>query len=189
MTRFRIENKHQVPKVVESLLGKDVRAIACGPGHTACITAERELYTFGAARFLFVIHPSINQSIDRSDGTENDMMCFGCSFGRLGHGHERERFIPSPVSILKGVKVVQVACGDFHTAALIDCGVVFSWGKGDDGRLGHGDEVTCLSPKQIEALNPFNIVYIACGFFSTAVITGLRLSCAIQQSHKAIRLI
>ena len=40
------------------------------------------------------------------------------SNGRLGHGHERDRFTPLLINGLKGKIVVQVACGDYHTAAL-----------------------------------------------------------------------
>lgn len=33
----------------------------------------------------------------------------------------------------------QIACGSGHTVALTTEGEVYSWGRGDDGRLGHGD--------------------------------------------------
>lgn len=39
------------PKVIEALLGKDVRAIACGLSHTAALNAAGELYTWGAGRY------------------------------------------------------------------------------------------------------------------------------------------
>lgn len=37
--------------------------------------------------------------------------------------------------------------------ALTTDGRVFSWGEGDDGKLGHGDVITLETPHCIEALN------------------------------------
>ena len=39
---------------------------------------------------------------------------------------------------ITGARVVSVACGPQHALALLDDGVVMSWGNADDGRLGHG---------------------------------------------------
>mmetsp|Transcript_12114 Transcript_12114/g.48750 ORF Transcript_12114/g.48750 Transcript_12114/m.48750 type:complete len:602 (+) Transcript_12114:67-1872(+) len=134
------ENDQLQPKVIEVLLGKDVRAIACGPSHTAALNAVGDLYTWGAG-----------------------------SQGRLGHGHERDRFTPLLVSGLIGKKVFQVACGDFHTAALVDGGQMYTWGKGAEGRLGMGDEESRSSPTLVEALQ--KVTFIACGYVSTAAVT------------------
>lgn len=35
------------PKMIENLQGKHVREIACGSGHSAAITSNGELYTWG----------------------------------------------------------------------------------------------------------------------------------------------
>ena len=37
---------------------------------------------------------------------------------------------------LRGVGVGQIACGSGHTVVLTTEGEVFTWGRGDDGRLG-----------------------------------------------------
>lgn len=43
--------------------------------------------------------------------------------------------------------VVQiVACGAEHSAAVTDVGALLTWGKGANGRLGHGDEQTRATP-------------------------------------------
>lgn len=36
-------------------------------------------------------------------------------------------------------KVTQVTCGWRHTVAITDRGNVYSWGRGINGQLGHGD--------------------------------------------------
>ena len=45
------EKDHVVPKVVQSLLGKEIRAVSCGPSHTAALNASGELFTWGAGRY------------------------------------------------------------------------------------------------------------------------------------------
>lgn len=42
--------------------------------------------------------------------------------------------------------VVQVACGSGHTVALTDEGCVYTWGRGDDGRLGRSKPTTRTLP-------------------------------------------
>jgi RCC1 and BTB domain-containing protein len=46
---------------------------------------------------------------------------------------------PTYVDALRGVGVRQIACGSGHTVVLTVDGEVYTWGRGDDGRLGHGD--------------------------------------------------
>ena len=53
------------------------------------------------------------------------------------------------------VKVRAVAAGHSHNLVLSDAGVVYSFGNGYHGRLGHGDTTDVPRPMQIEALrNP-----------------------------------
>lgn len=51
------------PKMVEGLQGKHVRDIACGSGHSAAITSNGELYTWGQGDHGRLGHgDSLNQS-------------------------------------------------------------------------------------------------------------------------------
>lgn len=43
----------------------------------------------------------------------------------------------------------QVSCGDSHVVALSDALEVFTWGCGEHGRLGHGDEDDVFEPKKL----------------------------------------
>ena len=56
---------------------------------------------------------------------------------------------PRRIGTLRGIRIVQVVAGDAHTLALSDNGVLYSWGCGSDGQLGHGNEFDALIPKQI----------------------------------------
>lgn len=41
--------------------------------------------------------------------------------------------------------------------------VVCSWGRGEDGQLGHGDAEDRISPTQVTALDGQDIVSVSCG--------------------------
>ena len=51
-------------------------------------------------------------------------------------------------------------------------GEVYSWGEGDDGKLGHGNKTSCDRPRVIEALRGKDITFIACGGAHSAAITA-----------------
>lgn len=57
--------------------------------------------------------------------------------GQLGLGEdETEKLRPGALSIEGGLRVLQVACGGMHTLALVEGGLVYSWGVNDEGALG-----------------------------------------------------
>lgn len=47
--------------------------------------------------------------------------------------------------------------------------LVFSFGEGEDGKLGHGNRITLDKPKMIESLRNKRIRDIACGSSHSAV--------------------
>ena len=59
--------------------------------------------------------------------------------------------LPSP---LGGERAVSVRVGFGHSLALTAGGAVWSWGDGDFGKLGHGDEQNQLLPTKIEVWAP-----------------------------------
>ena len=44
----------------------------------------------------------------------------------------------NPIPGLVGHQVVHVACGNSYSAAITDKGQLYTWGSGENGRLGHG---------------------------------------------------
>ena len=48
--------------------------------------------------------------------------------------------VPTLVATLAGEKIVNIAAGSMHSAAVTDDGVLYTWGKGSYGRLGHGKQ-------------------------------------------------
>ena len=101
----------------------------------------------------------------------------GGSHGKLGHGDEQDQPQPKKVEAFAGRRVAAVSAGGFHSLALTTDGSVWSWGDGDDGKLGHGDEQTQLLPKKIEAL---------AGQRAIAVSAGGRHSLALTDDDGAV---
>jgi alpha-tubulin suppressor-like RCC1 family protein len=63
----------------------------------------------------------------------------------------------------EGVRVRRV-CGRLAAAfAIGEAGELFSWGCGEYGRLGHGDDRNQLSPKRVEALQGIRVSSVAIG--------------------------
>ena len=124
------------PRLIEALRSKRIRDIACGSAHSAAISSNGDLYTWGLG-----------------------------DYGRLGHGNNDTQLRPKQVKSLSGVRIVQIALGsrDAQTLALADDGRVFSWGDGDFGKLGRGGSDGCNVPHVIDRLTGLGVCQIECG--------------------------
>ena len=59
------------------------------------------------------------------------------------------------VEAFTGQRVVAVSAGAYHSLAITADGAVFTWGKGEHGCLGHGEDLSNqLLPKKVEAWAP-----------------------------------
>jgi len=57
-----------------------------------------------------------------------------------------------------------VSAGEYHSIAITADGAVWSWGDGEHGMLGHGDEQqNQLLPKKVEALAGQHVVAVLAG--------------------------
>ena len=65
----------------------------------------------------------------------------------------------------------QVRCGGQFNAVLCDNGTVYTWGKGDHHRLGHGSEEHSPHPRVVEALLGKRVTDVAVGICHSAVCT------------------
>lgn len=119
---------------------------ACGLLHTAIVTEGGDLWACGTG-----------------------------GSGRLGLGAEDDIFVPRRVGgkELFDASVVMAACGEEHTAVVVHDGAVWTSGKGENGRLGTGDELPRL---EFTRLDVFGIampaVMAACGSEHTIILTA-----------------
>jgi alpha-tubulin suppressor-like RCC1 family protein len=94
-------------------------------------------------------------------------------YGQVGHGdHGLADWEPRPIKGLTGFKVVQVSAGEDHSVALTDNNEVFSWGRGTNGQLGHGDVKNVWYPFLIKSLLGKGVVAVGTGYDVTFAITG-----------------
>jgi alpha-tubulin suppressor-like RCC1 family protein len=104
--------------------------------------------------------------LDRDDGT---VYSFGENVvSQLGRAAGGEVALPTPLPVelpaaLDGSSIREVSAGLLHGAVLTDDGDVDSWGFGNFGRLGLGDEATRTRPEEIAALEDVAVVDILMG--------------------------
>jgi alpha-tubulin suppressor-like RCC1 family protein len=70
----------------------------------------------------------------------------------LGHGDCNDVFVPQEIAFFSGMAVRAVACGDTHTLVVTQDGQLYTFGRNQNGQLGHGNIDDVLSPKLVEAL-------------------------------------
>lgn len=56
---------------------------------------------------------------------------------------------PKMIESFQGKHIRDIACGTGHSAAVSVNGELFTWGQGEDGRLGHGDSNNQTKPKLV----------------------------------------
>ena len=77
--------------------------------------------------------------------------------GKLGRGNEESVSAPSVIVALEGLKIISISAGCEHSAAITDTGLLYTWGHGDGGRLGHGDNNQCTLPVQVQAMTLMHV--------------------------------
>ena len=79
--------------------------------------------------------------------------------GKLGHGTEDNISLPCYIPHFEkhASKTVHISAGCEHSAAITEDGAMFSWGHGDGGRLGHGDNSPCFTPTEVYCIKEMNI--------------------------------
>ncbi|MEE6507644.1 hypothetical protein FKM82_027611 [Ascaphus truei] len=176
------------PRVIESLRGVEVIDIAAGGAHSACITAAGELYTWGKGRYGRLGHgdsedqlkPKLVEAlhgyhvIDIACGSgDAQTLCLSDDdtvwswgdgdYGKLGRGGSDGCKVPMKIDSLTGLGVTKVECGSQFSVALTKSGAVYTWGKGDYHRLGHGSDDHVRRPRQVQGLQGKKVIAIAIG--------------------------
>ena len=133
-----------------------IAQVACGPWHTAAVSIGGAVFTWG-------------------DGYS----------GKLGHGDARSVAAPRAVAALEGKRITKVACGVWHTAAIVDTSTSYSsegegavvsplytWGGSAKGALGMKVDAPQTSPMAVPGIffDSNVLSKVACGLHSTLVL-------------------
>ena len=111
-------------------------------------------------------HPERQKTQEELDQEKERYRKAGYRPGELSRSMPAIGFVEGP---LTGKKVIQVACGDKHTVCVTEDGLVYSWGSGKRGALGHNENNdNCGEPTLVEGIT--NAVKVACGTDHTLVL-------------------
>ena len=84
-----------------------------------------------------------------------------------GHGDEVHQFEPVLVEALHHKLISGISCGGYHSVALSQQGLVFTWGSGEYGKLGHKDQKDRTVPTIVDAMRGKFVKRIIAGMYVT----------------------
>ena len=129
--------------------GCEARHVACGANHSAVVTGDGRVFTWGEGKG-----------------------------GQLGYALREVsacQRVPREVGELSGVSVRNVACGRGHTVVLTYEGHVFAWGTNKSGQLGIGSRSNHQKPQRVECTGengrPVMFEGVAAGDAHSAALT------------------
>uniref|UniRef100_A0A1J3EEK1 Putative E3 ubiquitin-protein ligase HERC1 n=3 Tax=Noccaea caerulescens TaxID=107243 RepID=A0A1J3EEK1_NOCCA len=142
------------PTCVPALIDYNFHKIACGHSLTVGLTTSGQVLTMGST-----------------------------VYGQLGNLQTDGKLPCLVEDKLASEFVEEISCGAYHVAALTSRNEVYTWGKGANGRLGHGDLEDRKVPTLVEALKERHVKYIACGSNYTAAICLHKWVSGAEQSQ------
>lgn len=94
-------------------------------------------------------------------------------FGVVGLGGSCSSDKPKVLPNLQNIKIVQIACGMYHSLALSKDGDLYAWGMGFEGQLGlSGKYKVASSPRYLTHFYKRPVKFIACGHNFSLCITN-----------------
>ena len=137
---------HQsVPRLIESLRAYRVKHVSCSYYHSIVACEDGKIFGFG----------------------RND-------YGQLGLGHNEDKLRPTPITFFNGQRIIDIACGQYHSLVSVGSGGIFAFGKNDYGQLGIVPNEPKWHPVMVtgsEALQSGEIIpRIACGYYHSLAL-------------------
>ena len=176
----------------------DIIAVSCGGRHTAILKNNGTVFTFGENSNTDFGSLNITGQLGRSgnnkipmeiSGNHTDIIAVSCGsshtailksngtvftfgmniYGRLGRDViDDNNDIPMEISG-NHTNIIAVSCGGFHTAILNNDGKVLTFGRNDEGQLGHGNSGGYDSEPAVIP-NLTNCIAVSCGSKHTAIL-------------------
>lgn len=105
-------------------------------------------------------------------------------WGQCGTARIKDEGIPRVVQALQSRVIVAIAAGEHHSAAVTADGLLYTWGRGSEGQLGHGlhseraiaaggDSFASVPvPRFVASLDGARVVAVACGARFTVLVVA-----------------
>ncbi|PUZ61429.1 hypothetical protein GQ55_4G275800 [Panicum hallii var. hallii] len=142
-----------IPACVALLLEPSFCQVACGHDSTVALSTSGQVYTMGSN-----------------------------AFGQHGNPKTDGKFPTLVGGIISSSFIEEIACGSHHIAVLTSKAEVYTWGRGANGRLGHGDSVDRNTPTLVEALKDKQVKSVVCGADFTAAVCLHKCASGLDQS-------
>lgn len=147
------------PTCVPALIDYNFLRVSCGHSFTVGLTTSGQVFTMG-----------------------------NTVYGQLGNPQSDGKLPCLVEDKLSGEAVEDIACGAYHVAVLTTKNEVYTWGRGANGRLGHGDVEDRKTPTLVEALKDRHVKFIASGAnYSSAICLHKWVSGAEQSQCSGCR--
>ncbi|KAK6131437.1 hypothetical protein DH2020_034817 [Rehmannia glutinosa] len=142
------------PTCVPALIDYNFHKVACGHSLTVGLTTSGRVFTMGST-----------------------------VYGQLGNPQSDGKLPCLVEDRLAAESVEEISCGAYHVSVLTSKNEVYTWGKGANGRLGHGDIEDRKTPTLVEALKDRHVKFIACGSNYTSAICLHKWVSGAEQSQ------
>ncbi|XP_036419054.1 retinitis pigmentosa GTPase regulator b [Colossoma macropomum] len=185
----------------ELSVGRRVAWVSCGYYHSAFVTVDGALFTFGERDCgKLGLSPAqlpnhkVPQHVEGISErvlqvacggghtvafTENYLYSFGLGqFGQLGHGtFIFESRLARVVEHFRKGRVKHIACGENHTAVLTVSGLLYTFGDGRHGKLGLGEEnfTNQFKPTLCPRFLKYSVESVTCGGCHMLVLAKPRI--------------
>ncbi|XP_036430882.1 probable E3 ubiquitin-protein ligase HERC4 isoform X2 [Colossoma macropomum] len=185
-----------ITRPFKSLTNKKIAQVACGDDHSVVLTRDGQLFTWGqnssgqlglgkdkpsslSPQPLKSLGGIPLAQISAGGGHSFALSLSGSVFGwgrnsagQLGLGDREDRYVPVCVKSLNQKKTVFISCGEDHTAVLTKGGLLFTFGLGCYGQLGHNSLRDEHRPRLLGGLWGSKVSQIACGRHHTLALVG-----------------
>ncbi|XP_067901927.1 probable E3 ubiquitin-protein ligase HERC3 isoform X2 [Heterodontus francisci] len=182
-----------IPQLLRSLNDKNIIQVACGNNHSLALSKDGQIFAWGQntngqlgldSKDASQCNPQCVMSligmpvVQITAGGEHSfaLSLSGAVFGwgRNNHGQlglkdTEDRHKPIYVKLLECKKTIHISCGEEHTAVLTKDGLVFTFGAGSYGQLGHNSTKDEMKPHLVGYLFGSKVSQIACGSYHTLV--------------------
>ncbi|XP_028762115.1 PH, RCC1 and FYVE domains-containing protein 1 isoform X2 [Neltuma alba] len=142
-----------IPQRVIALDNQNICQVACGHSLTVALTASGHVYTMGST-----------------------------AYGQLGSPAVDGKFPTRVEGKIAGSFIEYIACGSYHIGVLTSKAEVYTWGKGSNGQLGHGDNSHRDAPTLVKFFKNKQARSVVCGSNFTAVICPHKWVSSADQS-------